>query len=150
MAKIKPERLAVLTGHARTEKSWAAVFPGFAPECIRKHLKMLLEHIYLLEAENQALKSLMALICPKCNGPNVLVLYTAPPQYECRRCGAELEDLNCPGIPVYTEAEFRRKRPALYGEEVCDCCVHAPHEGECMFCKAENTPHIPVLRVKNG
>jgi len=73
--------------------------------------------------------------CPLCEG-DVDVFYTAPLTYECRSCKTNLVDVNDRGIAVLSEEMARRKRPAMYGGPVCECCPHAPHpEGDCEFCK---------------
>jgi DNA-directed RNA polymerase subunit RPC12/RpoP len=87
-----------------------------------------------------------ALVCPRCGSKNIDVFYTAPPQFQCRKCGAKLFDENAePAIRVLTIEQGHRKRPALYGEPICSCCTHAPHDGSCEFCDEIKKPHVYKL-----
>jgi transposase-like protein len=86
------------------------------------------------------------LTCPRCGSTNIDVFYTAPLQFECSDCGAELYDENAgPAIPVLTHRQAHGKRPAMYGEPVCSCCTHAPHEGSCEFCDEIKKPRVYKL-----
>lgn len=69
-----------------------------------------------------------------CGSSKVLAHYTCPILYKCETCGARWSG---PPIPVLTAEQAQRKRPALYGLAVCDCCTHAPHpNGPCEFCES--------------
>lgn len=74
------------------------------------------------------------LVCPKCGGAAIDVLYTDPLQFRCTQCKLALRDANCEGIEVLDADRARRRRPRMYGDPVCFCCTHAPHEGPCEFC----------------
>jgi hypothetical protein len=86
------------------------------------------------------------LSCPLCEG-EIYVMYSAPLQYKCRSCRADLMDINEKGIAVLSEDMACRKRPAMYGGPVCECCTHAPHpESDCEFCKYESQrPEVRLM-----
>ena len=87
----------------------------------------------------------------------MVVHYVAPLRYVCEFCGVPLRDINDPGIPVLTQEEAQRKRPALYGLPECARCHHAEHSASnaadpescpaCPVCEAERTPREVVLVV---
>jgi hypothetical protein len=90
----------------------------------------------------------VGLVCPVCDSDDIDVLYTAPLQFQCAACGADLCDENAgPAIPVLTYKQAHGKRPAMYGEPVCSCCTHAPHDGSCEFCDEIKKPHVYKLVV---
>lgn len=80
--------------------------------------------------------------CPACGGSDIEVFYSCPLQYKCS-CGVKLIDKNAgPAIQVISEEVGRRKRPGLYGDPVCSCCKHAPHDGACEFCAEDEKLHV--------
>jgi hypothetical protein len=79
--------------------------------------------------------------CPGCASTDIFVGYTAPLYYKCNACGMRLRDENAPPFPeVLSGEEAKTRRPAMYGLEVCPCCTHAPHKGECPHCADVQLP----------
>lgn len=71
--------------------------------------------------------------CPECGSDDFVVTYSIPSYGECKGCGTWWKDANSE-ILVLSEEDGRSKRPGLYGDPVCSCCPHAPHEGLCRWC----------------
>lgn len=88
--------------------------------------------------------------CPQCKGNNIAAYYSNPLRFECATCKICLIDDNDPGIPVMTTEQAHRKRPGLYGEAVCSCCTHAPHDSLCEFCEDINNPKPHTYKFRIG
>lgn len=87
------------------------------------------------------------MICPLCHSRDITTYYTAPPQYACKGCGADLKDKHAKAaFEVIGGNEARRKRPAMYGLPVCHCCSHAPHDTFCEFCEPKPSSVVLVPR----
>ena len=88
-------------------------------------------------------------VCPECGSADIIIFYTATPQYGCDSCGVKLRDENAPpAMSVISGKEARDKRPQMYGLPCCAYCFHAPHDGkceECRFCVEKTEPHVVKL-----